>query len=340
MRLEGDHHAALAGQRPGGLEVAGDLVGVVGVAVVDADAGGLALELHPPAGAGERLQAAAQLVEAEPEPEAGGQRGQRVEDVVAAGDLQGHLAEPAAAVDHGERRGGAGELRSLGAQVGAARDSPTPTTLEAPARAPARRGRPRRRRRRTRRGSPAGSIRSRKVVEGRAVGLLGAVVVEVVGLDVGDQRARTASRRGTRRRSRRPRRRRARRCRRGRWSPVSLSSPPIAKDGSAPQCCSATVSSEVVVVLPWVPATATTRRPCITDSSAAERGSSRSPRRRASTTSGLSSRTAVETTSVSASRDVGGVVADVARWRRARAAPRGPGLLGVAAADRRCRGPA
>ena len=53
----------------------------------------------------------------------------------------------------------------------------------------------------------------------------------------------------------------------------------MAKDGSAPQCCSATVSSEVVVVLPWVPATATTLRPCITDSSAAERGSSRRPRR-------------------------------------------------------------
>ena len=31
----------------------------------------------------------------------------------------------------------------------------------------------------------------------------------------------------------------------------------MTKDGSAPQCCSATVSIEVVVVLPWVPATAT-----------------------------------------------------------------------------------
>ena len=75
----------------------------------------------------------------------------------------------------------------------------------------------------------------------------------------------------------------------------------MAKDGSAPQCCRATVSSEVVVVLPWVPATATTTRPCITDSRAAERGSRRSPRRAASTTSGLVSRTAVEMTTVSAS---------------------------------------
>ena len=46
-----------------------------------------------------------------------------------------------------------------------------------------------------------------------------------------------------------------------RWAllPLSLSSLPIANDGSAPQCCSATVSIEVVVVLPCVPATATPR---------------------------------------------------------------------------------
>ena len=76
----------------------------------------------------------------------------------------------------------------------------------------------------------------------------------------------------------------------------------MANDGSAAQCCSATVSSEVVVVLPCVPATATTWRPRITASSAADRGSSRSPSRSASTTSGLSARTAVETTRVSTSR--------------------------------------
>ena len=34
---------------------------------------------------------------------------------------------------------------------------------------------------------------------------------------------------------------------------------PMAKDGSAPQCCSATVSIDVVVVLPCVPATAMPR---------------------------------------------------------------------------------
>ena len=66
------------------------------------------------------------------------------------------------------------------------------------------------------------------------------------------------------------------------------------------------------MVLPWVPATATTTRPCITDSSAAERGSRRSPRRVASTTSGLFSRTAVETDDGVGVAEVGGVVADEA----------------------------
>ena len=53
VRLEGRDHAAVAGQRTRGLEVAADLDGVVGVGVVDADAGRLALELHPATGAGE-----------------------------------------------------------------------------------------------------------------------------------------------------------------------------------------------------------------------------------------------------------------------------------------------
>ena len=39
--------------------------------------------------------------------------------------------------------------------------------------------------------------------------------------------------------------------------PPRLIIPPIAKEGSKPACCKATVSIEVVVVLPWVPATAT-----------------------------------------------------------------------------------
>ncbi len=84
------------------------------------------------------------------------------------------------------------------------------------------------------------------------------------------------------------------------FAPDSFRLPPMANDGSAPQCCSATVSIEVVVVLPWVPETATARRPAITDASAAARGRMRSPNRRASVISGLSSRIAVDTTTVSA----------------------------------------
>ena len=43
-----------------------------------------------------------------------------------------------------------------------------------------------------------------------------------------------------------------------RWAfePEALMVPPIAKEGSAPQACRATVSIEDVVVLPCVPATA------------------------------------------------------------------------------------
>jgi len=45
------------------------------------------------------------------------------------------------------------------------------------------------------------------------------------------------------------------------------------------------VTIDVVVVLPWVPATATVRRPVIAAASASERCSTRRPRRRASTNS-------------------------------------------------------
>ena len=51
---------------------------------------------------------------------------------------------------------------------------------------------------------------------------------------------------------------------------------------------------EVVVVLPWVPATAIVRRPVIAAASASERCSTRSPRRRASTISRWSCGIAVE----------------------------------------------
>ena len=64
------------------------------------------------------------------------------------------------------------------------------------------------------------------------------------------------------------------------------------------------------MVLPCVPATATPRRPTITLASAAARGSTASPSRRASTTSGLVGRIAEDTTTVSTSVDVRRVVPD------------------------------
>ena len=86
-----------------------------------------------------------------------------------------------------------------------------------------------------------------------------------------------------------------------RWAfdPDSLSSLPIANDGSTPQCCRATVSIDVVVVLPCVPATATPRLPAMTAASASARLSSRIPLSRAAARSTLASGMAVETMRVS-----------------------------------------
>ncbi len=57
----------------------------------------------------------------------------------------------------------------------------------------------------------------------------------------------------------------------------------------------------MVLVLPWVPVTATTRRPNISEASAAARCRTRRPRRFASASSGLVALIALDTTSVSAS---------------------------------------
>ena len=68
----------------------------------------------------------------------------------------------------------------------------------------------------------------------------------------------------------------------------------MTNDGSSPQCCRIEVTIEVVVVLPWVPATAIVRRPVIAAASASDRCSTRSPRARASTSSRWSAGIAVE----------------------------------------------
>ncbi len=75
----------------------------------------------------------------------------------------------------------------------------------------------------------------------------------------------------------------------------------MTKDGSNPQPVSTCAIIAVVVVFPWVPATAMPRRPSIKVPSAALRCSTRKPRRRASASSGLSSRMADEATTVRAS---------------------------------------
>ena len=85
--------------------------------------------------------------------------------------------------------------------------------------------------------------------------------------------------------------------------PAAASSPPIANDGSAPASWSATVSIEVVVVLPFAPAIAMLRPAGVEAASAArawERCRTRRPAARAAASSTLSSRTAEEMTTVSA----------------------------------------
>ena len=75
---------------------------------------------------------------------------------------------------------------------------------------------------------------------------------------------------------------------------------PTAKDGSAPAASSITAIIELVVVLPWVPATAIVRWTPMAAARASERCRTRSPRARAAASSGLDSRMAVEITTVSA----------------------------------------
>ena len=93
--------------------------------------------------------------------------------------------------------------------------------------------------------------------------------------------------------------------------PISLTSPPMRKLGRSPASTRIRASIDVVVVLPWVPATATQRR------QAAMRGQrlgpaqdDHSPGAGPSATSGLVSAMAVDTATTSASPDMGGVVAD------------------------------
>jgi hypothetical protein len=93
-------------------------------------------------------------------------------------------------------------------------------------------------------------------------------------------------------------------------SPVSARIAPITYPGPKPACRKIVVTMPVVVDLPCVPATAIPRRSSIRLARAAARCSTRRPRRRASASSGLSSRIAVDHQRVGAV-DVGCRVADV-----------------------------
>ena len=142
-------------------------------------------------------------------------------------------------------------------------------------------------------------IRPTNSLEGGVIGLDRAVVVEVVGVDVGDDGPlRLVDQEGAvalvRLGDQQVALHRGGRWRRG-WRPRHRSR----TTARAPAASRAHVSIAVVVVLPCVPATAIVRRPAMTERSPAERGHSRSPRRSASTISGLSSRTAVDAMTVS-----------------------------------------
>ncbi len=81
------------------------------------------------------------------------------------------------------------------------------------------------------------------------------------------------------------------------FEPIAPTTPPTTTVGSRPACASTVATIEVVVVFPCEPATATV---CgfsrISSPSISARGMTGMERRRASSTSGLSPRTAVERT--------------------------------------------
>ena len=77
-------------------------------------------------------------------------------------------------------------------------------------------------------------------------------------------------------------------------TPLALKSPPTANDGSSPAASRMATTIPVVVVLPWVPATAIPVRPVISRASSWARPSTGMSRSLAATSSGLVARIAVE----------------------------------------------
>jgi hypothetical protein len=92
--------------------------------------------------------------------------------------------------------------------------------------------------------------------------------------------------------------------------PRLLSLPPITTVGSRPPRASTEATIEVVVVLPWAPATATLYLRRISSASISARGITGTHARPGRRTSGLSGRTAEEITTTSAPRDLVAGMAD------------------------------
>ncbi len=133
-------------------------------------------------------------------------------------------------------------------------------------------------------------------------------------------------------RTRRPRRPGSRSCRGARRCPSTRSRPPTITVGSSPASVSRWPTSEVVVVLPCVPATAMPYLSRISSASISARRTTVMPRRRAASTSGLLSGTADEmTTRSTPSRWSAEWPATIARAERQPAArwPRSRRLVGA-----------
>ena len=205
VRLEGHHQPAAAGHGAGGAQLRADLGGVVGVVVVDADAADHALELEPAVHAAEPGQAVDQSLGRQPQLQTGQQR---------RGAVERHVLARAAGSGPARGRGRRGSRCSW--------CRPAPPRGRAAAgrrpRASAVGAQPRLRRD----AAQPGGARVVGADDDEAVGVHGpeepveggldggevAVVVQVVGLDVGHDPGERARAAGTTGRSRRPRRRR------------------------------------------------------------------------------------------------------------------------------------
>ena len=102
------------------------------------------------------------------------------------------------------------------------------------------------------------------------------------------------------------------------FDPKARALPPMIAVGSSPASARMTAIIVVVVVLPWLPATATPSLTRISSPSISARGMTGMPRARAAATSGLSARTALEMTTTSACATFSG------RWPNESRAPSVP----------------